>query len=126
LPGNPIRRQTSCKVAFAWELNEERTSQRQPLGFYLIASGKVIDGSVLIGVGEVAKITIVERIFHAGRDKLMTIPAFAWCYEYAMSLRAYFETLAVWQVMLNAVRSLKERARRMLAFAKDYALKRAR
>ena len=98
----------------------------KPLGFYLIASGNVIDGSVLIGVGEVAKITIVERIFHAGRDKLITIPAFAWCYEYAMSLRAYFETLAVWQAMLNAVRSLKEKARRMLAFAKDCALKRAR
>src|SRR4051812_38767537 len=44
----------------------------KPVGLYLIASGNVIDGTVLIGVGEIAKITIVERIFHAGRDKLMT------------------------------------------------------
>ena len=46
----------------------------KPVGLYLIASGNVIDGAVLIGVGEIAKITIVERIFHVGRDKLMTIP----------------------------------------------------
>jgi hypothetical protein len=91
----------------------------KPVGLYLIASGNVIDGTVLIGVGEIAKITIVERIFHAGRDKLMTIPAFAWSYERVMSLRAYLETLAVWQAMLKAVRAIKETARRILAFAKN-------
>jgi hypothetical protein len=91
----------------------------KPIGLYLIASGNVIDGTVVIGVGEIAKITIVERIFHAGRDKLMTIPAFAWSYERVMSLRAYLETLAVWQAMLKAVRAIKETARRILAFAKN-------
>ena len=78
----------------------------KPVGLYLIADGNVIDGTVLIGVGEIAKITIVERIFHAGRDKLMTIPAFAWSYERVMSLRAYLETLAVWQAMSKAVRAI--------------------
>jgi|SRR6476469_9894567 hypothetical protein len=73
----------------------------------------------LIGVEEIAKITIVERIFHAGRDKLMTIPAFAWSYERAMSLRAYLETLAVWQAMLQAVRAIKKTAKQILAFAKN-------
>jgi hypothetical protein len=91
----------------------------KPVGLYLIASGNVIDGSVLIAVGEVAKITIVERIFHAGRDKLLTIPAFAWSYERVMALRAYLETLAVWQAMLKSVRVIKETAHRMWAFAKD-------
>jgi hypothetical protein len=91
----------------------------KPVGLYLIASGNVIDGTVLIGLGEIAKITIVERIFHAGRDKLMTIPAFAWSYERVMSLRAYLQTLAVWQVMLKVVRAIKETARRILAFAKN-------
>jgi len=91
----------------------------KPVGLYLIASGNVIDGTVLIGLGEIAKITIVERIFHAGRDKLMTIPAFAWSYKRVMSLRAYLQTLAVWQAMLKAVRAIKETARRFLAFAKN-------
>ena len=90
----------------------------KPVGLYLIAEGKVVDGAVLIAVGEILKITIVERIFHAGRDKLMMIPAFAWSYERVMALRAYLATLAVWQAMLKAVRAIKEKGRRMVAFAK--------
>jgi hypothetical protein len=43
----------------------------KPLGLYLVASGEVIDGVLLICVGEILKITIVERLFHVGRDKLM-------------------------------------------------------
>jgi hypothetical protein len=99
----------------------------KPVGLYLIASGKVIDGTLLIGVGEVAKITIVERLFQVGRDKLMTIPAFARCYEFVMSLRAYLEALPVWQAMLKRVRAIKERGHRMVAFAKKClaSLKRA-
>jgi hypothetical protein len=99
----------------------------KPVGLYLIATGNVIDGSALIGVGEVVKITIVERIFHAGRAKLMTISAFAWSYERVMALRAYLEAFAVWQAMLKWVRAIKERGRRILAFAKDCfrSLKRA-
>jgi hypothetical protein len=83
----------------------------KPVGLYLIAEGKVVHGTVLIAIGEIAKITIVERIFHAGRDKLMTIPAFAWCYERVMAFREYLETLAVWQAMLKAVRAIKERGK---------------
>ena len=49
----------------------------------------------------------------------MTIPAFAWSYERVMSLRAYLETLAVWQAMLKAVHAIKEKARQILAFAKN-------
>jgi hypothetical protein len=90
----------------------------KPVGLYLIAEGKAVNGTVLIAVGEIVKITILERIFHAGRDKLMMIPAFAWSYERVMALRAYLETLAVWQAMLKAVRMIKEKARRMVAFAK--------
>jgi hypothetical protein len=100
----------------------------KPVGLYLIAVGKVIDGTLLIGVGEVVKITIVERLFQVGHDKLMTIPAFARCYEFVISLRAYLETLAVWQAMLKWVQAIKERGWRMLALAKEClaSLKRAK
>jgi len=54
----------------------------KPVGLYLIASGRVIDGALVIGAGEVLKITIIERLFQVGRDKLMSIPAFARCYEF--------------------------------------------
>ena len=99
----------------------------KPVGAYLIASGHVIDGVLLICVGEILKITIVERLFHVGRDKLMTIPTFARSYELVMSLRAYLETLPVWQAMIKGVRAIKESGHRMLAFAKKClaSLKRA-
>jgi hypothetical protein len=35
-----------------------------------------------------------------------------------MALRAYLETLAVWQAMLKAVRAIKVMGRHMLAFAR--------
>ena len=91
----------------------------KPVGLYLIATGKVSDGTLVIGVGEVLKITIVERLFQVGRDKLMMIPAFARSYEFVMSWRAYLATLAIWQAMLRWVQAIKERGHRMLAFAKD-------
>jgi hypothetical protein len=90
----------------------------KPVGLYLIASGRVIDGALVIGAGEVLKITIIERLFQVGRDKLMSIPAFARCYEFLMSWRAYLETLAVWQAMLRWVQAIKERGHRMWAFAR--------
>jgi hypothetical protein len=81
----------------------------KPFGLYLVASGNVFDG-VLIGAGEIAKVTIVERIFHAGRDKLMTIPHSLGLNARVMALRAYLETLPVWQAMLRALRAVRERA----------------
>jgi hypothetical protein len=91
----------------------------KPVGLYLIATGKVGDGTLVIGVGEVLKITIVERLFQVGRDKLMMIPAFARSYEFVMCWRAYLETLAIWQAMLRWVKAIKERGHRLLAFAKN-------
>jgi hypothetical protein len=49
----------------------------------------VIDGTFVIGVGEVLKITIVERLFQVGRDKLMMVPAFARCYEFLIKSRQW-------------------------------------
>ena len=94
----------------------------KPLGLYLVASGEVIDGVLLICVGEILKITIVERLFHVGRDKLMSIPAFARGYEFVMSLRAYLESLLVWQAMLKRVRAIKAAGRRISTFAKKWVV----
>ena len=93
----------------------------KPVGAYLIASGHVIDGVLLISIGEILKITIVERLFHVGRDKLMSIPAFARAYEYLMSLLSYLHSLPIWQAMLKRVRVAKRAVRRISAFAKKWA-----
>jgi len=93
----------------------------KPVGAYLIASGHVIDGVLLISIGEILKITIVERLFHVGRDKLMSIPAFARAYEYLMSLHSYLHSLPIWQAMLKRARAVKGAVRRISAFAKKWA-----
>jgi hypothetical protein len=67
------------------------------------------------------KITIVERLFHVGRDKLMSIPAFARAYEYLMSLLSYLHSLPIWQAMLKRARAVKGAVRRISAFAKKWA-----
>jgi hypothetical protein len=53
-------------------------------------------------VGEILKITVVERIFHIGRDKLMKIKAFAWVYNYASGWLTWLRALPSWQAVKPA------------------------
>src|SRR3954469_17960464 len=46
----------------------------KPVGLYLIAEGHYVRGVIVIGAAELLKIAIVERIYHIGKPKLMTIP----------------------------------------------------
>jgi len=69
----------------------------KPLSAYLAASGHVKFGVLAIVIGEILKITIVERIFHIGRDKLMTIKAFAWIYNLAIGWLTWLRALPPWQ-----------------------------
>jgi hypothetical protein len=50
----------------------------KPLGAYFMATGHVAYGVLVIATAEVFKITVIERLFHFSRDKLMSIRAFAW------------------------------------------------
>jgi hypothetical protein len=67
------------------------------LSAYLAASGRITFGVLVIIIGEIMKITIVERIFHIGRDKLMTIKAFAWIYNFASEWLTWLQALPPWQ-----------------------------
>jgi fluoride ion exporter CrcB/FEX len=69
----------------------------KPLSAYLAASGHITFGLLVIILGEILKIAIVERIFHLGRDKLMTIKAFAWTYNFASEWVNWLQTLPPWQ-----------------------------
>ena len=51
------------------------------------------------GLLEVLKITIVERIFHIGRDKLMTVNAFAWAYNFVSWWLTWIQALPPWQAV---------------------------
>ena len=69
----------------------------KPLSAYFAASGHITFGVLAVIIGEIMKITIVERIFHIGRDKLMTIKAFAWIYNFASEWLTWLQALPPWQ-----------------------------
>jgi hypothetical protein len=84
----------------------------KPIGLYLMGSGHVMTGVLVIIVGEILKVTLVERLFHMSRDKLMSIQAFAWSYELVKRLVAFLWSQPGWQLVVknaNAVRSLAYR-----------------
>jgi len=69
----------------------------KPFSAYIIGSGHFLFGVLVLVLGEVLKITIVEQIFHIGRDKLMTIKAFAWIYNFAYAWLTWLKGLPAWQ-----------------------------
>lgn len=75
----------------------------KPLSAYLIASGHFIFGALALALGEVLKITIVERIFYIGREKLMTIRAFAWIFNFVSQWLTWIKTLPPWQTVKQNV-----------------------
>lgn len=77
------------------------------LSAYLIATEHYRVGlSVLIG-GEILKLVIVERIFYIGRNKLMTISAFAWSYNFVFGWLNWLESLPPWQAVKRNFRAFK-------------------
>src|SRR5262249_5893833 len=83
----------------------------KPVAAYLIATRHVVSGLILLTVGELLKITIVERLFHIGRDKLMTIRAFAWAHDWVMRQLAWLQALPAWQAVKRQYLAIKARAR---------------
>jgi hypothetical protein len=54
----------------------------KPLAGYLLGTGHFFAGAVTFITAEVLKLTLVERLFQLNREKLLSIPAFAWGYQY--------------------------------------------
>ncbi len=69
----------------------------KPLAGYLIGTGHFFAGAVTFITAEVLKLTFVERLFQLNRNKLLSIPAFAWGYEYWRRMMDAVESLEVWK-----------------------------
>ena len=76
----------------------------KPLSAYLIASGHFVSGSLALVLAEVLKISIVERVFHIGRPKLMTIKPFAWTYDFVAGWLIWLQALPPWQSVSRGFR----------------------
>jgi hypothetical protein len=75
----------------------------KPLSGYLIATGHFFAGAVTFITAEVLKLTFVERLFVLNRNKLLSIPAFAWGYQYWRRMMDAVESLEVWKASRRLV-----------------------
>jgi hypothetical protein len=87
----------------------------KPVAAYLVATGHAVYGVLIIIVGEAIKIAVVERMFQMNRDKLMSIPAFAWAYNLVMPWLDYLRALPAWQAVLQRYEAAKAAVREIIA-----------
>jgi hypothetical protein len=90
----------------------------KPVAAYLVATGQFLSGAAAFVGCELLKLVLVERLFHLTRDKLMRIPAFAWCYGKFTEVRAWLRATEAWRAISAASRVMKDyvvRARTRLA-----------
>ncbi len=61
------------------------------IGLLLIAHGTVKTGVAVTVLAHLATFLIVERIYHAGREKLLTYAWFAWIMRYVRFARSFYD-----------------------------------
>jgi hypothetical protein len=69
----------------------------KPMAAYLVGIGHVATGLIMLVVGEILKLVLVERLFSVSRDKLMSIPAFAWAYWKYSAAKDCVTSMEAWQ-----------------------------
>ena len=69
----------------------------KPLCAYLIAMGHFFAAAMIFIAAEVLKLTVVERLFQLNKKKLLSIPIFAWGYEYWRQMMDFLESTKAWQ-----------------------------
>jgi hypothetical protein len=85
----------------------------KPVSAYLIATGHVFAGVALFAGGEILKLTVVERLFHLNKEKLLSIPAFAWGYGRWQGMIDFLESTMVW-------RSSRRAANRVIGWVRTF------
>ena len=70
----------------------------KPLAAYLTATGHILSGLTVFVFGEILKLVLIERLFRVSRDKLMSIPVFAWGYDKFRRAQNWVESLEAWQL----------------------------
>ena len=71
----------------------------KPVAAYLTATGHVMGGLTALLIGEILKLVLIERLFCISRAKLLSIPAFAWCYDKVRQAREWVESFRGWQLV---------------------------
>ena len=69
----------------------------KPVAAYLAGTGHIALGVIIIVASEILKLVLVERLFRVSRDKLLSIPAFAWTYVKYWQAIDWLESFEAWQ-----------------------------
>ena len=89
----------------------------KPVAAYLTATGHIVSGVTILVAGEILKLVLIERLFRASRDKLMSIRVFACCYDKFRQAHDWVESLKAWQLVrrlsLTAKRAIRSCVREM-------------
>lgn len=84
----------------------------KPVGAWLFATGRPMAGAAVIVGAELVKITLVERLFHAAKPKLLTIGWFAWGYVRVTAWLAWLKETAPTRAARRLLYGLRRFGRR--------------
>jgi hypothetical protein len=79
----------------------------KPVGAFLMSAGHVMEGTLTIVLGEILKITLVDRLFRLTRDRLMQIPIFAALYGHWIRIHEWITSSEIWEWMRGQTERLK-------------------
>lgn len=91
----------------------------KPVAAYLAATGHIATSIAVLIVGELLKLILVERLFSLTRDKLMTIPAFAWAYDRFSQAKDWLESSEAWRSVRRWSKTAFQSARNYVAGLKS-------
>ena len=82
----------------------------KPVSAYLAATGHVVMGFTVLAIGEVLKLVLLQRLFSLSKNKLMTIPAFAWAYNKYHDGKSWLEATEAWRLVRRATGIIRNAA----------------
>lgn len=85
----------------------------KPVGAWLFATGRPMAGVAVIVGAELVKITLVERLFHVAKPKLLTIGWFAWGYVRVMAWLTWLKETAPARAARRLLYALRRFGRRV-------------
>jgi hypothetical protein len=86
----------------------------KPLGVLLFAHKRHWTAVLLIGGGEIVKLSVFEQLFAMTKPKLLTFRWFAWGYGRWRAALDYLRALPVWQRLRGWYRALRARTIRWM------------
>jgi hypothetical protein len=93
----------------------------KPLAAYLVATHHTAWGLSVLVVVEILKLALIERLFSVSRDKLLSIPAFAWAYGKYAAIKNWMMSLEAWQLTMRWSRIVRNAVQRLVLQARRAA-----